>query len=243
MFIKNGLIINTGNALTSEEKSKLRRINTQKFSLPRSVVSAVELPVVDIDEVVAEGKGKRRRVKEKRKLAPGEEEKLKARLQVLRDRLTVLEKELKDRGVTLVDSAQKRKSQLAAMSRKVDSLTKRKRASDEESEAPFEINDLDFDEEEEIIEEEIEEIEEIDEEVEIIEEEAAADEGAEGDEESGFSGEEGTANGYQESESAPFYFGEDNSQLLVADGDGGKDDDDADFEEPSTKKRRLAPTR
>ncbi len=73
--MKNGLIINTGNNQTKEEKDKLRRANTKKYSLPRSDIEAVELQVVDIEDIVAEGKGKRRRLKERKVLAPGEGEK------------------------------------------------------------------------------------------------------------------------------------------------------------------------
>lgn len=193
-FVKNGLIINTGNNQTKEEKDKLRRANTKKYSLPRSDIEAVELQVVDIEDIVAEGKGKRRRLKERKVLAPGEGEKLKARLQVLRDRLATLEKELKDRGVPLTEPKRPR---LGAVSSRATAATKRKRAmaddeEEEEEEAAFEINDECFEAYDEDDDEEDELEEEEDEEVEILEEEVDDDEevDVEGEEESGFSGEE-----------------------------------------------------
>lgn len=194
-FVKNGLIINTGNNQTKEEKDKLRRANTKKYSLPRSDIEAVELQVVDIEDIVAEGKGKRRRLKERKVLAPGEGEKLKARLQVLRDRLATLEKELKDRGVPLTEP---KRSRLGAVSSRATAATKRKRAmadeeEEEEEEAAFEINDECFEAYDEDDEEEEDDLEE-DEEVEILEEEVDEDDevevDVEGEEESGFSGDE-----------------------------------------------------
>jgi hypothetical protein len=192
--VKNGLIINTGNNQTKEEKDNLRRANTKKYSLPRSDIDAVELQVVDIEDIVAEGKGKRRRLKERKVLAPGEGEKLKARLQVLRDRLVVLEKELKDRGVPLVEPKRpmKRKRMVygieeAAFEINENCFEEYDDEEEEEDEEDVIEDEVEEEVEEELVEEEVEEEEEDDDEVvEILEEEVDV----EGEEESGFSSEE-----------------------------------------------------
>jgi len=218
-LIKNGLIINSGNNQTKEEKEIMRRSNMKKYTLPRKVIESVRLPVVSIDMV--EGKGKKRRVKEKKALLPEDEKKLRGRLQVLRDRLAVLEKELKDRGVPIIDP----RSRLGGVTTG-DAVEDDDDDSDDfegegEGEATFEINEdyIEDDEEEgeelcggefyhkDQLEEEYEETEDIGQNVQEEDYHSIDNNGAQ-------------QNGFEYD--------------MEAD-----DDDDSDFEEPIRKKRKL----